>query len=326
MLQRIFSICIAGAFGLLILSILWPQKAQVLAIQILKGVSNLRGAEMPLLGYDEPPIKIVDPEAIPTVISSIPRAVKKDAAVLSNIVIKRFTNVTTKKETVTISIESVIEATNGQRTKEGLPPLATNALLIESAKIKTEDMIANQYFEHTSPAGVTVSDLGDRVGYDYIVMGENLALGNFDDAADLLTAWMNSPGHRANILNPQYKEIGVYAMRGTYQGHSVWFAVQHFGTNRLVCPTISTEKKKEIDSINRQLQRSQAEISLLRNKIEERSTADGEAYQQMVNEFNKMVDVYNTLLAQSRDKIYTYNKTVSNFNQCLSKYQTNTAE
>lgn len=319
MLKKIITICIAGAFGLLILSILWPFSAQTIATQVLKGVSDLQPNEVPFLGYDEPRIKIVDPETIPKVITNIPEAVKKDATLLSNIVLKRFNNKTSAE--VTLTIEAIAAATNNERVKAGLPPLSVNGQLIESATIKTGDMIANQYFEHTSPAGVAVSDLGNKVGYNYIIMGENLALGNFESAEDLLSAWMNSPGHRANILNPLYKELGVYAMQGIYQGQSVWFAVQHFGTNRSVCPSINAAQKASIDQINKTLSVKKMEILALRYRIENREYSDGEAYQDMVNQFNKLVDEYNQLLTKSRQQIETYNKSVSSFNNCLSKYQ-----
>jgi uncharacterized protein YkwD len=219
------------------------------------------------------------------------------------------------------SVENIIDATNEQRIKAGLTPLKSNAKLEESAKLKVEDMIKNQYFEHTSPTGKTVADLGTEVGYDYIVMGENLALGNFTDANDLLQAWMNSPAHRANILSTSYQDIGVYAAQGTYQGHTVWFAVQHFGTQRDVCPSVSTALKSDIDSLNSTINQEESQISSLRTEIEDPNHVQGQPYTDLINQFNALVVVYNGNITTSQQYISQYNTQVVAFNNCLSQYQ-----
>jgi uncharacterized protein YkwD len=220
-----------------------------------------------------------------------------------------------------LNTENIIIDTNKERVKANLPPLKTNAKLNASAKIKVEDMIKRQYFEHESPTGEGVSDLGTQVGYVYVIMGENLALGNFSSSTDLLNAWMNSPGHRANILNPSYQEIGVYAVKGTYQGKVVWFAVQHFGTARAVCPSISQTLKQEIDSINLELQHREAQLKSLREDIEDPDHPEGEEYSGMIAFFNKKVAEYNNLRDVSEQKIIAYNTQVAAFNKCLAGYQ-----
>lgn len=219
------------------------------------------------------------------------------------------------------SIENIVDATNSERIKAGLTPLKTNAKLEQSAKIKVDDMIAHQYFEHTSPSGKTVADLGNEVGYDYVVMGENLALGNFTDASDLLKAWMNSPGHRANILNTSYEDIGVYAAEGTYQGHTVWFAVQHFGTERGVCPALSTSLKSTITSLSAKIKQEESQITALRAQIEDPNHPQGQAYANLIAQFNSIVAIYNSDITNSQQKIAQYNKEVVAFNKCLSQYQ-----
>jgi hypothetical protein len=185
-------------------------------------------------------------------------------------------------------------------------------------------MIANDYFAHTSPSGKTVADLGQEVGYDYVVMGENLALGNFSNVNDLLQAWMNSPGHRANILNPSYEDMGAYAAQGMYQGKEVWFAVQHFGTEREVCPALDANLKSTIDAMNISIQNQETDITALKNKIEDPSHVEGSAYTAMINQFNDMVATYNADLATSQQNISTYNQEVVAFNNCLSLYQIST--
>lgn len=220
-----------------------------------------------------------------------------------------------------LTIDRIIASTNKERLKMGLKPLSFNSKLVESAKIKTEDMISKEYFEHESPSGVGVSDIGTRVGYNYIVMGENLALGNFDGADDLLLAWMNSKGHRENILNPIYQEIGVYAAKGTYQGEDVWYAVQHFGTLRNVCPIIDSNLKNTIDAINADLKNRQAQIASEKAILEGPNRPEGEAYKEAVNTFNELVAEYNTRLVISQEKIKEYNLQVQAFNKCLIQYQ-----
>lgn len=217
--------------------------------------------------------------------------------------------------------QRIIADTNKERANAGLPVLESNDKLVASAEMKINDMVKNQYFEHISPKGVTVSDLGLEVGYDYIVMGENLAMGNFTNAEDVVVAWMNSPGHRANILNPNYQEMGAAAQFATYQGKKVWFVVQHFGTNRDVCPAISTSLKSTIDDLNQKLKSMQAQIMNEKATLEAPNHPNDEAYREKVNEFNKLVSEYNNNLVVSQDKISQYNEEVTAFNNCLLKYQ-----
>src|SRR5262249_8345343 len=116
---------------------------------------------------------------------------------------------------VTLTQAGVIKWTNIQRQENGaLPALTVNAKLNESAQLKLKDMFAKQYFEHVSPSGVGPDGLANEVGYAYASIGENLALGNFADDRALVQAWMDSPGHRANILGKSYREIGVAVGKG----------------------------------------------------------------------------------------------------------------
>jgi uncharacterized protein YkwD len=90
-------------------------------------------------------------------------------------------------------------------------------------------MLSNGYFEHTSPTGITPWYWFRQAGYNYQYAGENLAM-DFFETKDVFTAWMNSPGHRANILNPNFKEIGVAVATGQMQNRSTTLAVLSFGT------------------------------------------------------------------------------------------------
>ena len=125
---------------------------------------------------------------------------------------------------------SVLEAyANTARTEAGLSPLADNALLIKAAKQKAEDMAAKGYFSHTSPNGSEPWDFIRAVGYDYRAAGENLAV-NFSDSRILHDAWMNSPGHRDNILRGEFTEIGIGSAAGEYKGKPALFVAVMFGS------------------------------------------------------------------------------------------------
>jgi uncharacterized protein YkwD len=218
--------------------------------------------------------------------------------------------------------EEVVTFSNKERQKEGLKPLTINTKLNASAKLKVEDMIRQQYFEHDSPQGKGVSDLGNEVKYDYITMGENLALGNFTSSEDLVIAWMNSPGHRANIMNPKYTEIGVSVIKGTYQGREVWFAVQHFGTPKTLCPSIDTSLKNKIVASNALLKEEERELYAKRVELDNANYPSQQEYEQAVKEFNALVAKYNAAQADAAKKVALYNAQVAAFNKCLLKYQT----
>src|SRR3989344_5705251 len=117
-----------------------------------------------------------------------------------------------------LTLSGVIAQTNEQRQFFGKPALKENAQLNQAAMSKVKDMFAGQYFEHISPLGKGPGDLAREAGYVFITIGENLALGNYKDDAVLVQAWMDSPGHRANILNGRFTEIGVAVVKGIYEG------------------------------------------------------------------------------------------------------------
>lgn len=135
------------------------------------------------------------------------------------------------------SKEEVIFQTNNLRQNLGFNPLKESGLLDVAAAQKLQDMIKNQYFAHTSPAGVSPWHWIDINEYKYIYAGENLAIG-FLTAKDTVNAWSNSPSHRANLLNPNYKEIGVAIAPAKIQNSEGFLAVQLFGSPKPTIPLI----------------------------------------------------------------------------------------
>jgi uncharacterized protein YkwD len=110
---------------------------------------------------------------------------------------------------------------NQERASYGLAPVTPNADLRQAALSHSNEMIREGYFEHTSPAGLTFIDRIDATGYmrgaRSWVVGENLVWGTgpLSTPQALVTAWMNSPPHRENLLKPGFREIGIAAVPGT---------------------------------------------------------------------------------------------------------------
>lgn len=125
----------------------------------------------------------------------------------------------------------IVALTNTDRAAHHLPPVTEDAALDKAAQAKAADMLANQYFAHTSPQGITPWYWALQSGYIYMYAAENLAM-DFSDAESVETAWMNSPTHRANILGGKYKNIGIGIAQGSYQGRPVTFIVEEFGTKQ----------------------------------------------------------------------------------------------
>jgi uncharacterized protein YkwD len=110
---------------------------------------------------------------------------------------------------------------NDERSSYGLQPVTPNADLRRAALSHSNEMIAQSYFEHTSPAGLTFTDRIEATGYmegaRTWTVGENLVWGTgpLSTPQALVTAWMNSPPHRENLLRPSFREIGIGALAGT---------------------------------------------------------------------------------------------------------------
>lgn len=215
-----------------------------------------------------------------------------------------------------ISTSAILSATNKARFDNGaLAPLIENQKLDASARMKLNDMFAKQYFEHVSPSGVGIDNLAAEVGYSYIVIGENLALGNFKTGAEIVDAWMNSPGHRANILNTRYSEIGIAAGFGNFEGNTVWIAVQHFGLPLSACPAVAQALKADIEANQAALGDLEQEITPLKEQIDQENH-NGSKYQEDVKKYNNLVNAYNSLLDNTKNEITTYNAEVAAFNAC----------
>ena len=127
-----------------------------------------------------------------------------------------------------ISPEEVVRLTNQKRAEAGLAPLTYNQTLAGAAYTKGRDMIDRDYWAHVAPDGTQPWKFFSDFGYRYRYAGENLAR-DFSSASATVDAWMNSPTHRDNILNPKYKEIGIGVTEGDLAGVDTTIVVQFFG-------------------------------------------------------------------------------------------------
>lgn len=113
---------------------------------------------------------------------------------------------------------SLLSSTNTDRSAQKEAALSINPQLSAAAQAKADDMVKQDYWSHISPEGKTPWDFITASGYQYTQAGENLAYG-FSSGSDVVAAWMNSPEHRANILNASYQDVGFgVAQSNDYQG------------------------------------------------------------------------------------------------------------
>lgn len=218
---------------------------------------------------------------------------------------------------VILTKAKIIAQTNVQRFDNGqLLPLVENAKLGVAAMVKAQDMFKNQYFEHVSPSGVDPGTLVKKYGYEYIVSGENLILGNFKDEKELVQDWMNSPGHRANILNNRFVDTGVAVVKGIYKGQTAWISVQEFGLPLSACDSPNAGLKAEIDSNIATLDNLSAKIDAKKEQINATDKHDAN-YNVYVDQYNALVAQYNDLNQATKNIIAQYNMQVNNFNQCV---------
>ncbi|OAB40601.1 hypothetical protein PMSD_01480 [Paenibacillus macquariensis subsp. defensor] len=108
----------------------------------------------------------------------------------------------------------VFRLVNEERTSRGIAALTLNSTLTDLAVLKSRDMRDKNYFSHTSPTYGTPEEMLNRFGVKWRAYGENIAAGQ-TTPEEVMRVWMNSPGHRANILDPRFTDIGVGYVAGT---------------------------------------------------------------------------------------------------------------
>ncbi len=119
-----------------------------------------------------------------------------------------------------ITPDNLINLINKERSARGIPSLKLNENLDNAASLKAKDMINRNYFEHYA-FNLTPWDFIENSGYDYLYAGENLAM-DFNTSEGVVKAWMNSPAHRDNILNPDFTETGIGVVKGEYNENGIY--------------------------------------------------------------------------------------------------------
>ncbi|MFA6306873.1 MAG: CAP domain-containing protein [Patescibacteria group bacterium] len=140
-----------------------------------------------------------------------------------------------------ITPEEIIALTNQERVEAGLNALTANQLLTQAAIAKGQAILESQTFKHNI-ADRKFSSWIRETGYNYSYVGENLAI-DFVTSAGVVEAWKNSPLHKKNILSPYYKEIGISAIQGKFQGQDTTIVVQIFGA-----PPVGSVQPLSLDS------------------------------------------------------------------------------
>ena len=173
-------------------------------------------SKTPIVSASTP--KTTAPKPTTTAPPSTPKTTPSDSAPTPS---------STPKATATASgaTARILELVNAERKKAGCSPVILNATLAKAAQAHSEDMAAHQNMSHTGSNGSSPGDRITRAGYGWSTYGENVAYG-YATPERVMTGWMSSPGHKANILNCAFKEIGI----GLAQPNNYW--TQDFGTAR----------------------------------------------------------------------------------------------
>lgn len=147
--------------------------------------------------------------------------------------------------TANIDQKKLIELTNIERQKKGFSQLFENEALDKAAALKAQNMFTENYWAHFAPSGKTPWDFILGSGYRFTFAGENLAK-NFYQSDAVVAAWMASPTHRDNLLNPKYKDIGIAVAEGVLNGQKTTLIVQMFATNTGVniAPAVDVQGKE----------------------------------------------------------------------------------
>ena len=136
-----------------------------------------------------------------------------------------------------INVTDLLTDTNQKRKELGLSTLVLNDQLSQAAAAKAQNMFTEQYWAHVSPSKKDPWGFIRQFGYNYLYAGENLAR-DFGDSPSVVNAWMNSPSHKENLVNPHFKDVGFAVVNGKYGDYETTLVVQMLGAKTVVPPTI----------------------------------------------------------------------------------------
>ncbi len=229
----------------------------------------------------------------------------------------------------------IIKLTNEYRASLGLIPLRENFQLTHAAEYRANDMINNRYYAHVNP--ITGEGPGEAIkdaNYQYRTYAENIAMGNWQSNRHIVDGWINSPGHRANIVNPNIKEIGVAIIKDTTTPlgrPSAYYGVQLFASPMPDCTRPSEadkallqEMQRNNDDIWRRVDDKRREIEVLKNRIDRETNAA--TRNRLITDYNRQVGAFNSLAAEARGMqeslklvVQSYNNTINQYKICMKK-------
>lgn len=222
-----------------------------------------------------------------------------------------------------ITASNIIYFTNQERVARELRPLKYNSQLSKSAQAKGTDMIRYNYFAHESPEPThhNFSYFIDQQNYQFIRISENLAMGEFTTAQEVVTAWMNSPGHRANILYANYRDIGVsISQKKNKNGENDIIIVQHFGTPKTNCVDIPQELTRQLESISNEASQAKEKAAALKEEIDSQvNLFDDQKLNDLIGIYNTTIRSYNALAQKFEAITNTYNTEAKKYNACITK-------
>mgnify|MGYP001072368275 CR=1 FL=1 len=231
------------------------------------------------------------------------------------------------QEKTNLTNEGIFNWTNFYRKQNGLLNLTLSQKLSDIATLRAKDMFEKQYFSHYSPIGIGAPQIADNLNYEYIAIGENIALGNFKNDKDLVDAWMLSPGHRENILNPKYTDIGIAIMYGKFRDEetkkeeNVWIAVQVF-SKPMLCTKPDENLKNEINSLKSEIENLKQQASDMYDYLSKNnilySRKEVINFNEKVSNYNNLVKTINKKIEELKVLIAKYNLQVEMFNNCIN--------
>lgn len=171
-----------------------------------------------------------------------------------------FTAYPSEAELSAIVSANMVSLMNQSRIEAGINPLSHNLTLASFAQLKGEDMVDRNYFAHDTPEGKRPWEWINRAEYDYVYAGENLAM-DFITAEVVHDAFLKSPAHRKNILNPKYTEAGIAVLHGELDGRKTTLLVEFFGTQRKDRDTLVLNDQQEPASTEQELAEVPSEIA-----------------------------------------------------------------
>ncbi len=229
----------------------------------------------------------------------------------------------------------IIKLTNEYRLSLGLTPLRENFQLTHAAEYRANDMISNRYYAHVNPTtGEGPGEAIEDVNYRYRTYAENIAMGNWQSNRHLVDGWINSPGHRANIVNPNIREIGVAIVKDNITplgDPPVYYGVQLFASPMPDCSSPSEadkallqEMQRKNDDIWKRVNTKKSEIEQLQLRINREQ--NNNTKNRMISDYNREVSAYNSLVSQAKGTqeslklvVQSYNNKINEYNTCMQR-------